>query len=85
MVRRTHPTLAWRSKKSLSCRITLDLPILEEEIIPANVGDHEAVYWSGLMTPNPVGAVAHRDHFVLRVEDGVHIRPAVDLVWRQRF
>jgi predicted XRE-type DNA-binding protein len=36
-------------------------------------------------TPNPVGAIAHRDHFVLRVKNGVHIRPAVDLVGGQRF
>lgn len=29
---------------NLSCRITLELLISEKEIIPVNVGDHDAVY-----------------------------------------
>jgi len=29
---------------NLSCRITLELLIQDEEIIPVNVGDHDVVY-----------------------------------------
>ncbi len=29
---------------NLSCRITLELLIQDEQIIPVNVGDHDAVY-----------------------------------------
>jgi hypothetical protein len=29
---------------NLSCRITLELLIQDQQIIPVNVGDHDAVY-----------------------------------------